>query len=406
MAVVVIVGVREAALDAAQQLGHQVVLVGDRKVASKRRANLLATIEADFSTSNRLAFTKHCVRSMQAVDRNLPRRVEAVVGVTERAVLPAAWLRDQLGLPGTSAKSAYLCRNKLAMKRRLHANGVYCTDFASVTARTTAARLVQQLGLPLVVKPVDSSGSRGAVVARQQAEVEAALRPGMLAESFVHGIEMSVESFVLNGEVRFTNLTEYLVPLWSNVVPAAVPTDMQSALLELNRKVIDALSINRGMTHMEVFLTATAPLFSEVAIRPPGGCLMELIRHAYGFNTWHAFLNVELGQNVDFPHSAQHTAGVVFLHPGEGRVKRIAGLTRAMQPSEVVEATCSVSIGETLTRRQGSGDSVGHVLSKGRTRAEVVRALTLARRALVVELETTATKTRRAPRPNEGKQSE
>lgn len=387
MAIIVIVGNREAALEAALQLGHQVVLVSDRKVTKKRRAALLGAIEIDFSSTTARSFAKRCVEQLRALDAKLVEQVDAVIGVTERSVLPASWLRGHFELQGNSMQCAYLCRNKLAMKRRLQANDVECTEFASVTQRTTAAGLIQRLGLPLVLKPVDSSGARGATVARQQCEVEAVLRPGMLAESFVHGIEMSVESFVQDGVVRFVNLTEYLVPLWSNVVPATVPAGMQSELLELNRKVIQALGITRGMTHMEVFLTATAPLFSEIAIRPPGGCLMDLMRHAYGFDAWHAFLRTELGETVSFPAQPRQSAGVVFLHPGEGRVKRLSGFAQHHLPPNVVDIACDTSVGAALKRREGSGESAAHVMVVGKTRTEVVRALTLARRTLVVELE-------------------
>lgn len=386
MATIVIVGNRDAALEAAMQLGHEVLLVSDRKVSKKRRATLRAVIEIDFSTANQRLFIRQCIAQVRAVDPSLIDRIRAVVATTERAVLPAAWLRTHLELAGNSTQCAYLCRNKLAMKRRLQTYGVGCTDFASITRQTTASGLIQRLGLPLVLKPVDSSGARGATIARQQCDVEAVLQPGMLAESFVHGIEMSVESFVRDGEIQFVNLTEYLVPLWSNIVPATVPEGMQTELLALNRKVITALGINRGMTHMEVFLTATAPIFSEIAIRPPGGCLMELIRHSYGFNAWHSFLRIELGEQVSFPERAVQSSGVVFLHPGPGRVKRLAGFSPNKQPAAVVEVSCDVSVGETLKQRKGSGESAAHVIATGKTRADIVVALTQARRGLTVEL--------------------
>jgi biotin carboxylase len=387
MATIVIVGNRDAALRAALQLEHRVILVSDRKVPKRRLASLLAVIDADFSTANALGFAKDCIAQMRLVDPNLPEQVEAVIGVTERTVLPAAWLRSHLALAGNSAESAYLCRNKLAMKRRLQMHGIECVDFLAVTGRTTAAGLIRHLGLPLVLKPVDSSGSRGAIVAREQREVEAALQPGMLAESFAHGIEMSVESFVQDGEVLFTNLTEYLVPLWSNVLPAKVTSNMRRDLVELNRKVIQALGIKRGMTHMEVFLTATAPLFSEIAVRPPGGYLMDLLGHAYGIETWPAFIRVELGHSVNFPKQPKQCAGVVLLHPGQGRVKRVKGLNQINQLPGVIEAECRVSPGESLDRRQGSGESAAHIIATGKTRTEVLQALRLARKALVVELE-------------------
>lgn len=398
MATIVIVGNRDAAVEAALELGHRVVLISDRKVGKKRCSSLLLTIETDFHPPNSRTFIRLCMARLRDFDTQLPREVQAVVGVTERAVLPAAWLRAHLNVPGNSAECAYLCRNKPAMKRRLQAVGVDCAAFATVTGRTTAASLVQRLGLPLVLKPVDSSGARGATIARQQCDVEAAMAPGMLAEGFVHGVEMSVESFVRDGVVQFLNLTEYLVPLWSNVVPATLGERTRAELTALNQKVVAALGIQRGMTHMEVFLTPAQTLFSEIAVRPPGGFLMDLLRHVYAFDAWRAFFQIELGESVTFPTQPLQTAGVVLLHPGEGRVKKVSGTSRAARLPGVVEASCRVTAGETLTRRDGSGESAAHVLATGKTRADVVNALELARRAVVVELEQGADVARPATR--------
>lgn len=403
MATVVIVGNRDAALEAALQLGHEVVLISDRKVQKRRKTMLAGVVQADLNATNAREFTARCVAAMRNIDAALPSRINAVVGVIERAVLPAAWLRAHLHLTGNPPQSVYLCRNKLAMKRKLQAAGVSCADFVPVTGRTTASGLVQRLGLPLVIKPVDSSGARGAAVARQQSEVEAALRPGMLAERFVHGIEMSVESFIHAGEVTFVNLTEYLVPLWSNIVPATVSDVLRAQLLALNTRVIKALGIRRGMTHMEVFLTPTTPLFSEIAVRPPGGCLMDLMKNVYGFDPWHAFFETELGLTPHFDPAPKQSAGVVFLHPGEGRVKRVAGVARAQQVPGVVEASCRVSANDTLSRREGSGESVAHIVATGKTRADVVRTLELARRSLVVELHPTSPERRSSKQVKAGR---
>lgn len=94
-----------------------------------------------------------------------------------------------------------------------------------------------------------------------------------------------------------------------------------------------------------------------------------------------------LGEAVTFPTRAHQTSGVILLHPGRGFVKRVAGVTQAHRLPGVLEVSCRVSTGETLTRREGSGESAAHIIATGKTRADVVKALTLARRALVVELE-------------------
>lgn len=386
MATLILVGGRDAAIRAAQEAGHQVVLVSDRKPLRRRREQLLGFVEVDLSATDQRAPTP-CIREIERLAAEAGSNTDAVLAATERAVLPAAQIRRALGLSGNSPECAFACRNKLAMKESIRAAGLPCADFAAITRRTTAMSLISRLGLPLVIKPPDSSGSRGSVLAKRQRDVERHSKPGMVAESFVHGLEMSVESFVNEGEVVFTNITEYLLPLWANVVPATLPAPTLDAVHALNRAAIATLGIQRGMTHMELFLTADGPVFSELAVRPPGGYLMELLQMAYGFDPWQVAIDVELGKPVRLPQRPRKYAGMWLLHPGPGTVKRVSGLRTCQTLGGIREVSCRVAPGDTLRQREGSGESAAYFLAEGDTRGAVVSALERARRTLAIELE-------------------
>jgi biotin carboxylase len=273
------------------------------------------------------------------------------------------------------------------MKRTARSGGIPCADFARIGARTSASSLIQRLGLPMVIKPVDSSGSRGTVHARTYTEVEDNLGPKLLAEAYVHGLEMSVESFVMDGRVLFANPTEYVLPLWANVVPAELSPSALASVLELNQRVITAFQIQRGMTHLELFLTAGGPVFGEIALRPPGGYLMDLLERAYGFDPWRTLIELELGQTPLLPEAPQQVSGVWIIHPGQGRVRRIAGCEQASRVSGVDLVECNVEVGAVLGAREGSGQSVGRIVASGASRQQVVNSLQVARRCVVVDVD-------------------
>lgn len=386
MATLILVGGRDAAIRTAHEAGHRVILVSDRKPLRRRREQLLGFVEIDLGVTDQRALAA-CARELERSAREGGRSIDAVLAATERAVLPAAHLRAALQLTGNSPQCAFLCRNKLAMKECIRAANLPCADFTGITKRTTATSLITRLGLPLVIKPADSSGARGATLAKRQRDVERHLTPGTIAESFVHGLEMSVESFVCEGEVVFTNITEYLLPLWANVVPASLPSASVKAIQALNQAAIATLGIRRGMTHLELFLTAEGPIFSELAARPPGGYLMELLQAAYGFDPWRTAIDVELGKPVRLPHRAQKYAGMWLLHPGPGTVKRVSGLRACQSLRGLTEVSCRVAPGDTLRQREGSGESAAYFLAEGESRRDVVSALEKARRTLAIELE-------------------
>lgn len=313
--------------------------------------------------------------------------VAAVVALTERAVLPAARLRAALGVPGTPPAVALRCHDKVCMKEAVSAAGLPCTGWERLDAATDMAAVVARLGLPLVVKQIASSGSRGLVVARDLAAALRAPRDGYLAERFLDGVEMSVESFVADGEVLFTNPTEYFVPRFANIAPAVVPPETLRAVLDLNRRAIAALGIERGLTHCEIYVTGAGPVFGELALRPPGGRLMRLLRRAYGFDPWRALLEVELGRRPELPREARQAAGVWMLHPGAGRVAAVEGVDAARAVPGVHRVVCRVGPGDVVPVREGTGQDIGFIEASGPTRDAVAETLRRAHALVRIGLE-------------------
>jgi biotin carboxylase len=198
---------------------------------------------------------------------------------------------------------------------------------------------------------------------------------------------MSVESFVIDSQICFVNLTEYLLPLWANVVPAALDAEQEQRVRTLNTQLIEHFGVVRGMVHIEMFLTHAGPVFGEIALRPPGGQVMRLIERAYAFDPWEAVLQIELGSCPELPQRAQTYAGVWFIHPGPGTVTRMQGIGVAERVPGAFEISCRARVGDVITPRGGSGESTGHVMVEGASRRAVVEGLERARRAIVVEVE-------------------
>lgn len=382
-ATVLMVGARDGALAAAEQRGLRVYLLSERRPSRARAKRLAGLWVVDPTLPVETVWLGLSQRFPELLTPE--GRPDAVIGTTEGSVELAAALRARLRVSGVDGRTAHWCKDKLAMKRRARFLGIPCADFARVGVRTSATHLVQRLGLPLVLKPVGSSGSRGTVVAQTFNEVAKHLSPGTMAESFVHGLEMSVESLVRDGRVQFVNVTEYLLPLWANVVPATLLPQALEQVLALNEQVIRGFGVRQGMTHLELYLTPAGPVFGEVAARPPGGHVMELISRAYGFDAWQAWLATELGEAVELPQAPKNYSGVWFLHPGEGIVNRVSGVQVAAQYSGVEAVHCRVQAGDVLKPRAGSGESAGHVIASGASRQEVVNALQVARRSILIE---------------------
>lgn len=100
----------------------------------------------------------------------------AVVGLYEHTILPAARLREEFGLPGTTVRTAQPCRDKVIMKQAVCAAGVATPRFLAWSPEVTPdelARFAADGPGRFVVKPRSQSASRGVrIVDGEQALVE------------------------------------------------------------------------------------------------------------------------------------------------------------------------------------------------------------------------------------------
>ncbi|WP_420454956.1 ATP-grasp domain-containing protein [Rubrivirga sp.] len=375
---VVTVGLRPGALDAAERLGRPVVAVVEKPPGPKTAARLAGVVEAEFGAPPDR--WRRVADDLRALDP------AAVVALTERSVVPAARLRHALGMGGLTVEAAVRCSDKRAMKRAARAAGLACADVVEADDGLTGAEVVERLGLPLVLKTAVGSGGRGTRIVVDPADVPGRLAPGEMAESFVDGVEMSVETFVIDGETVFANPTAYLAPGWASLVPAPLAPDVRDAVLAHAEAARRALGVTSGMTHLEAFLTPDGPVFGELAARPPGGHLMPLLGLAYGVDPWEAVLRVALGETPELPTRADRVAAARILHPGPGTVRAVEGVEAARAMPGVEAVSVRVRAGVEVGPREGTGQEAGHVIVTGATAAQAEARLAAAAAAVRIEV--------------------
>jgi len=207
-----------------------------------------------------------------------------------------------------------------------------------------------------------------------------------ILERYINAPEASVESFIDKGKIQFTNITAYHRKGHSNFVPAVLEMALNETLLALNERVVSALGIAWGMTHLEVYLTKNGPLFGEIALRPPGGYIMNAINHAWDFNPWSAFVAMELGEAFSFPEQLSQYAASEVLYPGAGRVTAVRGKSRVLDEQGIREFRVKLKVGEYLEARVGLGQDTGHIVHASASPAERLSLHDLIERELIIEL--------------------
>jgi len=324
----------------------------------------------------------------EQVRKSFPnQRFTHVIAGTESSVVPAAIARRLVGARLASAATSKLCRDKLLMKEHLAGFGIPMTRYRADSADLDPRALFAELGTPIVRKYRKSSGGRGLQILTSPEEFVPGKQGVSIVERFVDAPEASVESFINGGKVEFVNLTDYHSKGHSNFVPAMFDEGVSKTLLEFNERVIAALGITWGMTHLEVYRTENGPLFGEIAMRPPGGYIMNAMAHAWGFNPWEAFLAMELGEDFEFPSSLCTFAASEVLHPGVGRVVAVRGKSQVLAEQGVQEFRLKVKSGQQLRERNTLGQDTGYVVHASTTPEEPLALHEFIQSTLIIELE-------------------
>lgn len=297
-------------------------------------------------------------------ETKLEKPFHYVIAGVEKSVVSAYWIRNIYKLKDHPFEVYLYCHDKLHMKRHLQKIGIPMTDFYFQTMGK------QNLdGKKIwVVKHRKESGGFRTLFTKDKNIIQNHLEKGFLVEKFIQGTECSVESFVENGEIIFSNITNYFVKGKCNELPAKYEASLKKKLNSLNHKIIKSIGIEWGMTHAEFYILPDQTiLFGEIALRPPGGYIMKLLANAYGFNPWGVFLNLQRKIPSTYVLKNNGYWSVVLLTSKAGKVKSIQGLTWAKENPNIVDLCVRPQAGDIVPARQRAGEDLGYMIMASAT---------------------------------------
>jgi carbamoylphosphate synthase large subunit len=268
-------------------------------------------------------------------------RIEATV---EAHIMAAARVREACGIPGTSVHTAYLCRDKPAMKEVLRKAGIPCALSTRADRPQVAREFAEKVGFPLIIKPPAGAGASGTWKVRNARELEQVIMESHLAdgvevaiEEFIEGHEGYLDTLTIKGEVAHEFITHYYPNVLTAmrqrwISPQMVTTNRIEApgyneVRKMARDVIRILDIGTSATHMEWFAGPKGLKFSEIGCRPPGVGQWDVYNAANEFDLYHEWgCALVHGRPADRP-SRRFAAGMIALRPTQdGRIAGYSGL--------------------------------------------------------------------------------
>lgn len=322
------------------------------------------------------------------------RPIDGVICIASDVPLTVASVAAALGLPGISIASAQLATDKLAMKERFAIDGVPIPWFRPVESASHLLHLVGEQSYPLVLKPVDSRGSRGVLRLTPKVDLDWAYQESygqsptgrVMVERFLPGPQVSTESIVLDGvahtlgfsDRNYELLERYAPHIIENggQLPSDLPDATQQAVRDLVQRAARSMGIDNGVVKGDIVVCDGQPHVIELAARLSGGyfCTHEIPLNT-GVDLVGNAIRLALGESVDVstlqPKYNRPVAQRYFF-PNPGIVTKVEDAERYSNHPQLAYLELRVKVGDRVGPVDSHPARAGVVITTGTTRQEAV----------------------------------
>lgn len=227
---------------------------------------------------------------------------------SDLATLTVNYIADKLGLVGNSLHCTEISTNKLMMRNAFKEHGVPSAGYWDADLFDADS---EDISFPLIVKPVDRSGSRGVTLVHDDTQLKEAVTRAkgesfsqkVIIEEYLIGKEYSVEYISYRGRHTFLQLTEKFTTEAPHFIetghcePAEVPEEMLENIKKIVENALDSLEIKNGASHTEIRIDGENIRVIEVGARMGGDCIgSDLVKLSTGYDYVKMVLDIACGK--------------------------------------------------------------------------------------------------------------
>ncbi len=312
-------------------------------------------------------------------------KIDGIIAYASDPAAPtAAYVAEKLGLPGNPYQSVKLCTEKDLFRAFLKEHGFNCPVARGYRTYEEAAADIGRFRFPVMVKPVDSSGSKGVVKIHGPEELKAAVEEALgysrgkrfIVEEFIvkKGYQVSGDGFSVDGKLVFTSYgnelysgaggtREYVAlgEFW----PSLLTPEQKAKVDDELQRLITALGMRTCAYNIEVILDEhDVPYVLELGPRNGGSYIPQLIQYATGVDLVKYTILGALGEDCSGLKMAE-TKGVWSNYM---IMSRRAGAFRGIRFEEnfernnLLDVYCTYRPGDEVRPYRNTTDSMGTIL--------------------------------------------
>lgn len=334
--------------------------------------------------------------ALEAEKFNQIHSISGVMTIANDVPCTVALVAERLGLQSIGLDSARLATDKLLMKDAFVRHGVACPWYCEVSSASDLDAMTSDRNhQKYVIKPIDGSGARGVIVIDRQTDIQKTFSESaswgksgrLIVEKFVPGLQISSESFILNGKcftpalsernyARLNQFAPYIIED-GGTIPAVISPLLQEKISDLILRGALAMGIDRGLVKGDLVVAENGePLIIELAARLSGGWFStHQIPAATGVDLVNVVISEALGIPVkesDLIPKWNRAAAIRYFFPPEGEIISIDGLDGINDSPGVIKHGLFKGVGDFQPKVLMHPDRFGYVMVEASNRAEAI----------------------------------
>ncbi|MDD3037983.1 ATP-grasp domain-containing protein [Bacteroides sp.] len=300
-------------------------------------------------------------------------------------VVTAAYVQDQMGLPGNPYDSVCILQNKDRFRNFLTDNGFNVPKAKGFSSVEEALAEKYWFPWPIMVKPTDAAGSKGVTRVDCLEELESALNYAfehslskrVIVEEFIEkaGCSSDTDSFSVDGELKFVSFSAqrfdedaanpYTPSAYS--WPSTFTVEQEAELTSEIQRLLTLLGMRTSIYNIETRIGIDGkPYIMEVSPRGGGNRLAEMLYYATGVDLIANAVRSTVGEEVIGVEQKSYNGhwAEVILHADKTGYFVGLDINEDFNKSCVVEKDLWVREGDAVSSFNGANDAVGTLILK------------------------------------------
>ena len=310
-----------------------------------------------------------------------------------------AYVAAEMGLPTyLTEKDVRDLTNKCFMKQKMVKSGIPTAKHIYIDKNWNGK--LPDFEYPLVVKPVDSNGSKGVKKVFASAELEKSLKEAfqyslsgdVIIEEFKQGEELSVDVYVEGTTAKLLSITaskkikedKDSFTIIQSYYPA--PTDYkEERVLEICQRIADAWHLHDTPMLVQMIQKDDSYNVLEFSARMGGGSKYRLIQVLSGVDIMKVYVEMVMGEKPHVkPQKQFNNAIMSYIYCYPGVYESVEGMAELKEKGIILDYFIYRSPGSTIEKSNTSSDRAAGFLVVGDSQGEVEKKLADANAALRV----------------------